>query len=143
MSDRLWLSLLFKIDAWFFVNIPIITEIHLYNSPCPSECSVVLFRIFFKSYQLYFTLLILLLYNIESDSSLFSSLKYINLNRYSNCLFRFAEGHNLVALRDFAISFIYNNFCAVAREEEFLELSKEYYYCFFYVTKRKKQSNCS
>jgi len=39
-------------------------------------------------------------------------------------IWRFAEGHNLVALRDFAISFIYNNFCAVAREEEYLELSK-------------------
>ena len=35
--------------------------------------------------------------------------------------FRFAEGHNLVALRDFALSFIYNNFFAVTGQEEFRE----------------------
>jgi len=36
-------------------------------------------------------------------------------------IWRFAEGHNLVALRDFALSFIYNNFFAVTGQEEFRE----------------------
>jgi len=38
--------------------------------------------------------------------------------------FRFAQSHNLVCLRDVALSFIYNNFFAVSGEEEFLETNK-------------------
>jgi hypothetical protein len=38
--------------------------------------------------------------------------------------FRFAQSHNLVCLRDVALSFIYNNFFAVSGEEEFLDTNK-------------------
>ena len=42
------------------------------------------------------------------------------------CLLRFAQSHNLVCLRDFSLSFIYNNFYAVSGEEEFLDTNKEH-----------------
>jgi hypothetical protein len=53
----------------------------------------------------------------------------ITLHGSSFCLvfspnFRFAQSHNLVCLRDVALSFIYNNFFAVSGEEEFLDTNK-------------------
>ena len=40
-------------------------------------------------------------------------------------IYRFADGHNIQGLKEVALHFIFDNFCAVSGEEEFLEIDKE------------------
>lgn len=44
----------------------------------------------------------------------------------TNCIgiYRFADGHNIEGLKEVALRHIFDNFCAVIREEEFLEIDK-------------------
>jgi len=39
-------------------------------------------------------------------------------------IYRFADGHNIQGLKEVALRHIFDNFCAVIREEEFLEIDK-------------------